>query len=816
MRIATVLALGLFISPVLFAQEDPALVRIDLKPDSRVLEALLTAEMDIAYVGQQPGEGIHVVADARDIEILDRSRVPYTVLHANLPAFYQSRFEPLTSRDLGYGSMGGFFTFAEVEDKLDEFRGDYPNLITQKQSIGQSHQGRDLWAVKISDNPDVDENEPEAIIDCLTHAREPQGMMSTLYFMLWVMENYPADPMARLLVEQREMWFVPVQNPDGYRYNQMKNPYGGGMWRKNRRNNGGGYYGVDLNRNWGYMWGYDDKGSSPKPKGDLYRGPYAMSEPETQAMAAFIQARAPKERMSIHTYSNLWLMPWSYDEFLTPDDKLLRALAKEMAPPAYGVGTCWEVLYCANGTSMDWDYGDQNIVTFSPEMGSAGDGFWPATSRIVPIAEENLPSLQYYFAVAGAFIRLNEFALNDISGKVNSYPDAGDRIELTVNVQNRGLEDYPSPVDLRITSASPEITIVDDTCQVGALASRAVTDNAADPFVFDIAPTAVYADELALTLHTTFHGITFEEEIRFLVGTARRTVSDEMETGTPQWRAGLPGDTAKDGFWECADPHGTWKGGDPVQPEDDHSPSGTKCFVTGAGTAGAGPDDHDVDNGYTRLLTPVFDLSQALHPRIGYSHWWYKEEDSEKSDKLLILITNNGGITWQEVQRVNAREMGRWTEETFMVEDFIALTDQMQMRFTAMDVPDNSTVEAAIDDFWIESYSTHPEISLFGGLIKGETCTLGLSWEVGAAYWIYLSTGSGPGMTLPGGTWYLDPPFFFLLYSGTIPADGRVSHFLPVPNLAGLEGTPFYFQSFVIPQGGGDPVISNLIEDTVQ
>ena len=125
-------------------------------------------------------------------------------------------------------------------------------------------------------------------------------------------------------------------------------------------------------------------------------------------------------------------------------------------------------------------------------------------------------------------------------------------------------------------------------------------------------------------------------------------------------------------------------------------------------------------------------------------------------------------------------------------------------------------IEAAVDDFWIESYSTHPVISLFGGLVKGETCTLGLSWEVGAGYWIYLSTGSGTGMTLPGGTWFLDPPFFFLLYSGTIPTAGRVSHFLPVPNLPGLEGTPFYFQSFVIPQGGGDPMISNCVENTVQ
>jgi murein tripeptide amidase MpaA len=97
-----------------------------------------------------------------------------------------------------------------------------------------------------------------------------------MYYMWYLLENYGTDPEATYLVDNREMYFVPCFNPDGYEYNRQTDPNGGGMWRKNRRNNGGSY-GVDLNRNFGYMWGYDDLGSSPIPSSETYRGPSAFS-----------------------------------------------------------------------------------------------------------------------------------------------------------------------------------------------------------------------------------------------------------------------------------------------------------------------------------------------------------------------------------------------------------------------------------------------------------------------------------------------------------------------------------------------------------
>ena len=168
----------------------------------------------------------------------------------------------------GYGSMGGFYTYNEVIAQLDTMHSLYLNLITAKDSIGSTIQGRPIWAVKISDNPEVDEDEPEIFYNSLIHAKEPEGMMVVIYFMYYLLENYGTDPEVTYLVNNRELYFVPVINPDGCVYNQQISANGGGMWRKNK-NTGGG---VDLNRNFGYMWGYDNFGSSPDPSNQCYRG----------------------------------------------------------------------------------------------------------------------------------------------------------------------------------------------------------------------------------------------------------------------------------------------------------------------------------------------------------------------------------------------------------------------------------------------------------------------------------------------------------------------------------------------------------------
>ncbi len=793
--------------------DSPALVRVDLLPDPALMTALCRLDLDIAFVGRN-GEGIDIVVhDRHELERMQSAGIPWRLVHRDVTAFYQGRNGSRSGRDLGLGSMGGFFTLSEVEARLDAFRADFPNLISAKTSIGQSREGRDIWAVKISDNPDLDENEPEAIIDSLTHAREPQGMMSSLYFVDWVLENYPADPLAAFLVEQREMWVVPVHNPDGYVYNESLAPNGGGMWRKNRRNNGGGSRGVDLNRNWSYKWGYDNIGSSPNSRSETYRGPSAASEPETQALAGFITARGAMERMSIHCYGNMWLIPWCYDNIFTNDDALFREIGNEMAPVGYDLGTSWELLYVVNGGSLDWDYGDQGIITFSPEMGRQTDGFWPELDRIVPIAEKNLASLQYFYAISGSYLLWEDTAFSEISGNGNGYADPGETLEVVIDVMNRGLMDAGTSAVLNLSALSSNVTILSSASQVPALQSRESGSNASQPFQIEIDGAALHGDRLELELEILFDGgrLLFTEA--FTVGTPRRVIFDDIETDIG-WQVGLPDDTATTGIWERVNPIGTWSGGKAIQPEDDATPGGSICYVTGNAPAGSDPGLNDVDDGKTTLLTPVFDLSGGASPRIGYSRWFGNAAGrSGADDEFLVEISNDSGDTWVELELIAGPTHNEWVDVTFGVDDVITATNAMRIRFVAEDAgniyPNHSLVEAAIDDFWTEGYSSHPILSLVGDLVPGSDFTINLAWEGAASYRIYASLSLGSGVPYPGGTWYLDGQLYTAA-AGTIPIDGIATAGVPLPGYASLIGQTLHFQAYATPQGGGTQMISNV------
>jgi hypothetical protein len=312
-------------------------------------------------------------------------------LKAQMSALYA------TPSNFHFGSMGGYLTFAEVVTELDNMRALYPNLITVRQSIGNSLESRQIWMVKISDNPDVDETEQEILYTGLHHAREPQSMTTLIYFMWYMLENYGTDPTATNLVDNRELYFVPVVNPDGYVYNQQTNPSGGGLWRKNRRNNGNGTFGVDLNRNYGYQWGYNNSGSSPTPSSETYRGTAAFSEPETQVMRDFALGRQFRLANNYHSYGNYLIFPWGYiASFFTPDHSVYAAWGLDMTQfNNYVEGTANQTVgYTVNGEANDWLYGEQTLKAkvfgFTTEVGTGSDGFWPSQSRIIPLADENV------------------------------------------------------------------------------------------------------------------------------------------------------------------------------------------------------------------------------------------------------------------------------------------------------------------------------------------------------------------------------------------------------------------------------------------
>ncbi len=434
----------------------------------------------------------------------------------------------------GYGSMGGYYTLAEIVEKLDEMYTNYPNLITQRVSIGQSHEGREIWMVKISDNPNINEDEPQFSLDGLIHAREPQSMATVMYFMFYLLENYGADPEVTYLVDNREIYCVPCFNPDGYEYNRQTSPGGGGMWRKNRRNSGGGSYGVDLNRNFGYAWGWDNVGSSPDPSSETYRGPSAFSEPESQAIRDFTISKNIKTYINYHSYSDVIIYPWGFQDEETPDSLTYREFGADMsAVNGYPYGYSGAMLgYNSNGTVRDWMYGEQDdkgkIFGYVIELGSSSDGFWPSQSRILPIAQLNLGVNLYKAWVAGEYVKVTGVGFSQ------QYFEPGDQVEMNAYLRNKGLSTGYN-LNFELTSPSPLITIIEGSAIKDSIGARS-TDSTDTPLVFQVSSAATVGEPLPLVF-TTMTGSTVMsvDTIKIIPGTPTFLFEDNANDPEVMW-----------------------------------------------------------------------------------------------------------------------------------------------------------------------------------------------------------------------------------------------------------------------------------------
>ena len=185
------------------------------------------------------------------------------------------------------------------------------------------------------------------------------------------------------------------------------------------------------------------------------------------------------------------------------------------------------------------------------------------------------------------------------------------------------------------------------------------------------------------------------------VGSAKTTfVADDFQTDNG-WYGGGASDTATSGLWVRADPIGT-----SAQPEDDHSAfPGTRCWVTGNAPGNTVPSQEDVDGGYTRLLSPKFDLTGSSDPYVRYWMWYSNSRGNNPGqDVFEVEISSDNGNTFSPLDTVGPtgpETQGGWILKQFRVADFAALTPRVRFRFTASDYGGESLVEAAIDDFEI-------------------------------------------------------------------------------------------------------------------
>jgi carboxypeptidase T len=610
---------------------------IDL--DQPQLEALVRAEYDLIppLHPDQP----EALLTVEEFNTLQSFGYRMETVHDNVEEFYRSRLDQ--DRD-----MGGFYTFDEAVAQMDALHDMNPDISTARFSIGTSHQGRGIWCMKVSDNPNVTEDEPRTLINGLHHAREPISIHVTLHTMEYLITNYGTDDLVTWLVDNRELYFVPVVNPDGYEYNRQTNPNGGGMWRKNRRDNNDGTWGVDANRNYGYYWGYNNEGSSPYTSSDVYRGPYAFSEPCVVAIRDLMESVEFFNADHYHSYGNLVIYPWGYNGGYPsqPDYGRFIAMSDSMvAFNGYEPGNGWDtVQYATNGDAVDWSYGEQitkeKVFGVTSEVGSYYDGFWPNPANIPTLVSENLGPNLYLFKCAGPWIATTGQTIDDSAGNGNGEIEPGETISIDIDAVNAGIIDATG-ISCTVSSDCPYITITSNSATFADMVWNG-SGSSASPVVFDVAAGA--PDVFVIEFAWEYIGNGIPAGFNYstiMVGEPDPLFFDDFSTdlgwtgygGSGEWERGTAnGGSGSDNY------------GDP-DPSSDHSDSGDD-YLIGNDLAGGSGGDYSSNLSQTYWLTsPSIDCSNFTDVSLDFWRWLGLERNSYDHGYIAVF----DGSDWVEI-----------------------------------------------------------------------------------------------------------------------------------------------------------------------
>lgn len=630
------LSILLLYSSLLLYPQTVRYSRIETPLSPETLETIAKLGLPVDYIHDNSFIWLEVSTD--EIAKISEANLPYRILIDDLGSFYRQRNEGVDFRSLleeqrrsgrytvpanfSLGSMGGFCTYNEMLGHLANMHQLYPDLISVRDSIpgGQSIEGRPIYWYRISNNPAVTQSKPKVLYTALTHGREPGSMQQMLYFMYYLLENYSTDDEIRSLLDHTELYFVPCVNPDGYIYNQTTNPSGGGMWRKNRRDNGNGSVGVDLNRNFGYMWGFNNFGSSPNPSSLTYRGTAPFSEPETQLMKTFSETYNFSIALNYHTYGNYLLHPWGYVSYLlSPDHDLFQEYGNMMTRENnYRYGSPGSVIYVVNGEANDWFYGEQTTkqacYSFTPEVGNNNDGFWPPALRIVPQCEENLYQNIMAAKLAGFYAVLNDLTPVNLSRQKGF---------ISYGVKRLGLNNLPFNVTME--------PLNDAFISMGSSKSYSTSnllEIVKDSVEYLLNPSLRIGDEIKITITISADGFHFTDTITKVLGRGQDIFFDDCSDMTNWVSTRWNNSTAR-------------------------SFSPTRSI-------GNAPDTFYPNNDSSAIiLAQAFDLTETSYAWLSFYASW---DLNGGKDYVKLMASSDNGVTWQPLK-------GRLMENHFIVND---------------------------------------------------------------------------------------------------------------------------------------------------
>ncbi len=329
-------------------------------------------------------DSVSFVGTQRDLDALERAGV--TVEVQSLPA-NRAGFE---------GKESAFHDYQETIDAMDQLATKYP-AIASRFTIGKSVEGRNLEGIRLSSHPTPDSLPTALLLGC-HHAREHLSVEVPLMTAEYLASHYGNEARITAMLDTREVWILPMVNPDGAEHDISGKGYK--YWRKNRRVNGDGTMGVDLNRN--YDAGFGGPGSSSDTSSDTFAGPSAFSEPETAAVRDFVRARKSTTMLlTFHTFSELILWPYGHTKQKVAnakDREVYETMGKKMATWNKYKPMQASDLYLASGDTTDWAYDELKIFAFTFELSPSSmlwGGFYPGAKAIPKVFKANLEPTLY-------------------------------------------------------------------------------------------------------------------------------------------------------------------------------------------------------------------------------------------------------------------------------------------------------------------------------------------------------------------------------------------------------------------------------------
>ena len=295
---------------------------------ANTLNSLVHQGITILTVDQSKTSAV-VLVTPEEFTWLSAMNLQPRIIPDNLAEQQGWKLSPDQSRD--------FHNYAQMTAALQNIASTYPD-ITQLYDLGHSVQGRTLWGLKITDNPTIEEDEPEIRVCGVHHGNEYMGGELSLLLAQYLTDNYGTNATITDLVNNREIWIIPFVNPDGREMGTRENAHG-----------------VDLNRDYGYMWGGWSGSSSP------------FSQPETQIMRANALANNFVTSLSYHTSSEVVNYIWNYKHMRAPDNAVVEYLSNQYgAHNGYWVveGFDW---YQTMGDTNDFSYGCRGDLDWTIE-----------------------------------------------------------------------------------------------------------------------------------------------------------------------------------------------------------------------------------------------------------------------------------------------------------------------------------------------------------------------------------------------------------------------------------------------------------------